>query len=160
MRPRVRIAEPEGFSSNALSRLREVAEVSLAPCRPEDLAQVLRDVDVFWFRLGHRIDGAVLPEDTRPRIIATPVTGLDAGAVLESDRVNPKKFYALVGGRFFVSTDGGRSFAATVSDGLPSDARVHAVPGHEGEIWLVGSTGMFRSTDSGTSFATPSLRLK
>lgn len=83
----------------------------------------------------------------------TPVTGLDAGAVLESDRVNPKKFYALVGGRFFVSTDGGRSFAATVSDGLPSDARVHAVPGHEGEIWLVGSTGMFRSTDSGTSFA-------
>ena len=77
MRPRVRIAEPEGFSASALHRLREVADVSLEPCRPEDLAQVLRDVDVFWFRLGHKIDGSVLPEKPRCRIIATAVTGLD-----------------------------------------------------------------------------------
>jgi D-3-phosphoglycerate dehydrogenase len=77
MRPRVRIAEPEGFSTSALRRLREVADVSLEPCPPEDLTQVLRDVDVFWFRLGHQIDGSVISKDTRCRIIATPVTGLD-----------------------------------------------------------------------------------
>jgi D-3-phosphoglycerate dehydrogenase len=77
MRPRVRIAEPEGFSPSALNRLRAVADVSLAPCEPGDIERTLREVDVFWFRLGHKIDGTVLPEDGRPRIIATPVTGLD-----------------------------------------------------------------------------------
>jgi D-3-phosphoglycerate dehydrogenase len=77
MRPRLRIAEPEGFSASALSRLREVADISLEPCRAEDLPQVLKDFDAFWFRLAHRIDGSVLPADGRCRIIATPVTGLD-----------------------------------------------------------------------------------
>ncbi|XRQ05567.1 cellulose binding domain-containing protein [Actinomadura welshii] len=79
-------------------------------------------------------------------------SGVPANAIVESDRVNASKFYAVSGGRFYVSTDGGASFSAAAS-GLPSSG-VHfkAVPGREGDIWLAGDTGLFRSTDSGASF--------
>ncbi len=77
MRPRIRIAEPEGFDARALRRLREVADVSLEPCSRQELADALQTADVFWFRLGHRIDAQVLGDHPRCRIIATPVTGLD-----------------------------------------------------------------------------------
>jgi D-3-phosphoglycerate dehydrogenase len=76
-RPRLRIAEPAGFSARALERLREVADVELAECRRIELARIFAEVDAFWFRLGHRIDAAMLPARPRCRILATPVTGLD-----------------------------------------------------------------------------------
>ncbi|GAA4135189.1 xyloglucanase [Actinomadura keratinilytica] len=79
-------------------------------------------------------------------------SGVPANAVVESDRVDPKKFYAFSGGRFYVSTDGGRSFTATAASGLPSAAKFKAVPGREGDIWLAGDGGLYRSTDSGASF--------
>ncbi|MFN8074637.1 MAG: xyloglucanase [Kineosporiaceae bacterium] len=81
-----------------------------------------------------------------------PVQGLTAQSVIESDRVNPKTFYAFKDGSFFRSTDGGATFTATVKTGLPTSARFKAVAGREGDIWLAGSTGLFRSTDGGTSF--------
>ncbi len=37
-------------------------------------------------------------------------TGVPANAVIESDRVNPQKFYAFANGTFYVSTNGGASF--------------------------------------------------
>jgi len=76
-RPRVRVAEPEGFSRAALARLREVADVALAPCSRAEIPRLFSEVDVFWFRLAHRLDDALLPLDPRCRIVATPVTGLD-----------------------------------------------------------------------------------
>ncbi|HET9654450.1 MAG TPA: cellulose binding domain-containing protein [Kineosporiaceae bacterium] len=85
----------------------------------------------------------------------TPVKGLDNESVVKSDRVNAKKFYAYKGGRFFVSQDGGATFTQTVGSGLPSDVTLdgfRVAPGKEGDIWLGGSSGMFRSTDSGQSF--------
>ncbi len=75
-RPVVRIAEPEGFSDEAVARLREVASVELQPCAAAELAEVLASCDVFWFRLGHRIDAEAL-RGARCRVIACPVTGLD-----------------------------------------------------------------------------------
>ncbi|MEM7588305.1 MAG: NAD(P)-dependent oxidoreductase, partial [Acidobacteriota bacterium] len=77
MRPKIRIAEPEGFSDAALRRLQTVADVRLEPCAPGALSNALQETDVFWFRLGHRIDAEVLGERPRCRILATPVTGLD-----------------------------------------------------------------------------------
>jgi hypothetical protein len=82
----------------------------------------------------------------------TQSAGLPAESVVESDRVNPRKFYGFSGGRFHVSTDGGATFTATAATGLPSTAKFKAMPGREGEIWLAGDTGLFRSTDSGASF--------
>jgi xyloglucan-specific exo-beta-1,4-glucanase len=82
----------------------------------------------------------------------TQVQGLPTESLVESDRVNPNKFYGFNGGRFYVSTNGGQSFTPTVQTGLPSTGKFKAIPGTEGEIWLAGDTGVFRSTNSGTSF--------
>ncbi len=86
----------------------------------------------------------------------TASTGIPANAVVESDRVNPRKFYGFSGGRFHVSTDGGASFAASAATGLPTtgNVRFKAVPGREGEVWLAGEGGLWRSTDSGATFST------
>ncbi|MBB4960827.1 cellulose binding domain-containing protein [Micromonospora polyrhachis] len=86
----------------------------------------------------------------------TTATGIPANARIESDRVDPNRFYGLSGGRFYVSTDGGASFTATAATGLPTDGRFTALPGTAGDIWLTGaeaaSGGIWRSTDAGASF--------
>lgn len=85
-------------------------------------------------------------------------TGVPTGAVVESDRVNPSKFYALSNGTFYVSTNKGASFTATAATGIPAAARkFKAVYGREGDIWLAGGSdtttyGLWHSTDSGASF--------
>ncbi|MYQ51739.1 MULTISPECIES: cellulose binding domain-containing protein, partial [unclassified Streptomyces] len=88
----------------------------------------------------------------------TAATGIPAGATVESDRKNPKKFYGFAGGTFYVSTDGGATFTAKAT-GLPSEGNVRfqALPGTEGDIWLAGGSatgayGLWRSTDSGATF--------
>jgi hypothetical protein len=85
--------------------------------------------------------------------------GIPAGAIVESDRENPKKFYGFKAGTFYVSADGGATFTATAS-GLPAEGNVRfkAVPGTEGDIWLAGGAangtyGLWHSTDSGATFA-------
>lgn len=86
-------------------------------------------------------------------------SGIPAGAVVESDRKNPKKFYGFKAGTFYVSTDGGATFTARASSGLPADGpvRFKALPGAEGDIWLAGGStagayGLWHSTDSGATF--------
>lgn len=84
-------------------------------------------------------------------------SGVPAEVQVLSDRVNPNKYYAFKNGTFYVSTNGGASFTATVTIGLPSSALVEAMAGHEGELWLAGGSstglyGMWRSSNSGTSF--------
>src|SRR5678816_4201889 len=89
----------------------------------------------------------------------TAAAGIPAGARVVSDRVNPTKFYGFKSGVFYVSTDGGKTFAARAT-GLPlgGPVRFKAVPGREGDIWLAGGAewdntyGLWHSTDSGTSF--------
>jgi hypothetical protein len=87
-------------------------------------------------------------------------TGIPAGARVASDRVNPNKFYGFKSGTFYVSTDGGKTFAATAATGLPlgGPVRFKAVPGREGDVWLAGGAesdntyGLWHSTNSGASF--------
>ncbi|GAB3434563.1 cellulose binding domain-containing protein [Flindersiella endophytica] len=78
--------------------------------------------------------------------------GLPTNAIVESDRVNPMKFYGFSGSQFYVSTNGGQTFTQTAASGLPSGGKFKAVRGREGDIWLAGSTGLFHSTNSGASF--------
>lgn len=83
----------------------------------------------------------------------TSIKGLPAEAAVESDRVNPQKFYGFAGGTFYVSSDGGATFKASSAVGLPKSGRFKAVPGREGEIWIAGvEEGLFRSTDGGITF--------
>ncbi len=71
------IAEPERFSEQAVSRLREVGEVILRTVDRDGLRRAFQEFDVVWFRLAHRIDATMLGDKPRCRILATPVTGLD-----------------------------------------------------------------------------------
>ncbi|MFI1847193.1 xyloglucanase [Streptomyces sp. NPDC020480] len=89
----------------------------------------------------------------------TASSGIPAGAVVESDRKNPKKYYGFKSGTFYVSTDGGATFTAKAATGLPADGpvRFKALPGTEGDIWLAGGSasgtyGLWHSTDSGATF--------
>jgi hypothetical protein len=87
----------------------------------------------------------------------TASAGLPAGALVESDRVNPLRFYGLLNGQFYASTDGGATFAALAS-GLPVPAQFKAVPGREGDVWVAGGTetttyGLWHSTNGGAAFA-------
>jgi photosystem II stability/assembly factor-like uncharacterized protein len=92
----------------------------------------------------------------------TASTGAPAKLRVVADRVNPNKFYGWNGatGTFYVSTDGGVTFAARAS-GLPQDAGnpgwsnqalPKAAPGVEGEVWLPLNGGLYHSTDSGATF--------
>lgn len=89
--------------------------------------------------------------------------GIPQGAILSSDRVNPNKFYGFNEGTFYVSTDGGKTFAASAAAGLPKHltSKFKAVPGIEGDIWIAGASdnkhpedafGLYHSTDSGKTF--------
>ncbi|MFD9462700.1 cellulose binding domain-containing protein [Streptomyces sp. NPDC060027] len=86
-------------------------------------------------------------------------SGIPSGAVVESDRVDPKTFYGFKSGKFYVSSDGGASFTATSAGNLPSGASVRfkALPGGKGDVWLAGGAsdgayGLWHSTDGGASF--------
>ncbi|MHB9857942.1 cellulose binding domain-containing protein [Streptomyces sp. YIM S03343] len=86
-------------------------------------------------------------------------SGIPAGAVVESDRVDPKTFYGFKSGKFYVSSDGGTTFTASAATGLPSgdSVRFKALPGTKGEVWLAGGAsdgayGLWHSTNGGTAF--------
>ncbi|MPY64706.1 cellulose binding domain-containing protein [Streptomyces spongiae] len=86
-------------------------------------------------------------------------SGIPAGAIVESDRVDPKTFYGFKSGKFYVSTDSGATFTASSATGLPSgdSVRFKALPGTKGDIWLAGGAsdgayGLWHSTDGGASF--------
>ncbi|MGW4428361.1 xyloglucanase [Streptomyces tendae] len=86
-------------------------------------------------------------------------TGIPAGAIVESDRVDPKTFYGFKSGKFYVSSDGGATFTASAATGLPAgdSVRFKALPGGEGDVWLAGGAadgayGLWHSTDGGETF--------
>ncbi|WP_428951297.1 cellulose binding domain-containing protein [Streptomyces sp. cg35] len=89
----------------------------------------------------------------------TASSGVPAGATVESDWVDAKTFYAFKSGTFYASSDGGATFTAKASSGLPADGpvRFKAVPGARGDIWLAGGStegayGLWHSTDGGATF--------
>ncbi|WP_339132453.1 cellulose binding domain-containing protein [Streptomyces sp. f51] len=86
-------------------------------------------------------------------------SGIPAGAIVESDRVDPKTFYGFKSGRFYVSSDGGATFTASAAGNLPAgdSVRFKALPGTKGDVWLAGGAsdgayGLWHSTDGGATF--------
>ncbi|MHA5047224.1 cellulose binding domain-containing protein [Streptomyces sp. SD15] len=87
-------------------------------------------------------------------------SGIPAGAIVESDRVDPRTFYGFKSGKFYVSSDGGATFTASAATGLPNgdSVRFKALPGTKGDVWLAGGAsdgayGLWHSTDGGATFA-------
>ena len=87
----------------------------------------------------------------------SPVSPADSRTMWPTaDRVNPNKFYIydIASGTVYVSANAGAKFKAKAS-GLPAGGgTLRAVPGLEGNLWLPGgSAGLYRSGNSGSSFA-------
>lgn len=74
---KILIAEPMDFSQEVIERLREYAEVDVRAVEESDLEKVLKVYDVFWFRLGWKINDSILNAGSRCKVLATPVTGID-----------------------------------------------------------------------------------
>jgi hypothetical protein len=89
-----------------------------------------------------------------------PCVGGSVNLAVAADTVNPSKFYAYdtEAGSIVVSADGARSFRSTGA-GLPVDrgrwgpapGRLSAVPGREGEFWVIAAGALLHSVDSGAS---------
>jgi len=77
------IAEPEGFSEEALELLRSQGEVFLAK-GPHD--PVFRDADVVWVRLRDKIDRGFFSRAPNVKIIVTATTGVNHIDLQEADR--------------------------------------------------------------------------
>lgn len=81
----------------------------------------------------------------------TTVSTLPTSALLKSDKVNANYFYGVDQNGFYVSSDGGATFAtASTVSGTPSDLKVH--PSVAGDVWYSSSSGLFHSTDFGKTF--------
>ncbi|MCQ2607602.1 MAG: hypothetical protein MJ197_02795 [Bacteroidales bacterium] len=75
------------------------------------------------------------------------------GAYPVADGANPKTFYVTNGSTVYVSTDGGKNFSAKGTTGSSSYYKIRTVPGVAGDVWApCGSNGLYRSTNSATSF--------
>ncbi|MFA7379142.1 MAG: NAD(P)-dependent oxidoreductase [Bacteroidia bacterium] len=74
---KIRVAEDKDFSPKVLQMLQEVAEVEMASCTAEELPEIFNSCDVFWFRLGFKLNKELIDNSTQLKIIATPVTGID-----------------------------------------------------------------------------------
>jgi oligoxyloglucan reducing-end-specific cellobiohydrolase len=78
-------------------------------------------------------------------------------ANITADRVQPGTFYAFAAGVFYISIDGGASYASTNATGLPFNT-TGALPvvnfNQAGELWVpIRDHGIYHSTDFGKSFA-------
>jgi len=76
-RARLLMAETDGFTPEVLASLRVWTDLELGPLPPGGITNALRDFDIVWIRLGHRVRAADIPAEVRCRILAVPATGLD-----------------------------------------------------------------------------------
>lgn len=73
---KIHIGEINDFNPVVLNKIKEQFNVTNFS-KEVPLKIILNEVDVFWFRLGFKIDHLVLDQNTRCRYIVTPVTGID-----------------------------------------------------------------------------------
>lgn len=82
------------------------------------------------------------------------VSTLPSGAVIASDKRNNTVFYGGSAGNFYVSTNGGVTFAKTLMLGnstAVNQIRVH--PTVAGDVWATTDAGLFHSLDYGKTFS-------
>lgn len=73
---KIHIGEISDFNPAVLNKIKEQFNVTNFS-KEVPLKEILNEVDIFWFRLGFRIDHLVLDQNTRCSYIVTPVTGID-----------------------------------------------------------------------------------
>lgn len=73
----IRIAECEDFSIHVVELLKLHFNVNLSPIGQTSLKQIMHECDIFWFRLGYKLDSTILSPTQRCKTLVTPVTGID-----------------------------------------------------------------------------------
>lgn len=74
--------------------------------------------------------------------------------MIASDKKNNSIFYGASGATFYLSVDGGKTFAAKGSLGSSTTANKVVVNVNvTGDIWVSTDKGIFHTTNSGTSFS-------
>ncbi|KAL1952015.1 hypothetical protein VTO73DRAFT_1164 [Trametes versicolor] len=95
-------------------------------------------------------NGIMVSQYTNP---FAAVASLPSDAAIASDKKNNSIFYGASGSKFFVSTDGGKTFAAQGSLGAStSPFRVIVHPNVTGDVWVSTDKGLFHSTNTGATF--------
>jgi len=102
---------------------------------------------VLWSTGGN---GVQVSQFTNP---FTQVSTLPAGSIIASDKKNNSIFYGASGSKFYLSTDGGKTFKAVGALGSSSSpVKIVVNPSQSGDVWVSTDKGIFHSTDSGSSF--------
>lgn len=73
----------------------------------------------------------------------TACEGAPGGAQFVADGVDPQAYYAMYGGDFYASYDGGKSFSYVTST-LISNVELTACNDVEGELWFAAGAGVFK----------------
>lgn len=77
-----------------------------------------------------------------------------SGVVIASDKIVDNVFYAAAGSKFYLSSDGGKTFtassAALGSSSTANDITVNV--GVTGDVWVSTDAGLFHTTNNGTSW--------
>ena len=77
----------------------------------------------------------------------TACDGLPQASVIESDKVNPNKFYGVHDGSFFMSEDGGKTFSK-IADFLVPNVSYEAALNEEGRIYISVNAGSVYTMDA------------
>ena len=70
------IAERNDFSNEVFQELETRFEI-IDFKENISIKEILKQVDIFWFRLAHKLDSTVLDKSTKCKYLLTPVTGID-----------------------------------------------------------------------------------
>lgn len=70
------LAETSDFNPDVLNLIKDKFNV-ISFSNETPLRNILNDVDIFWFRLGYKIDNNVLDKNSKCKYLVTPVTGID-----------------------------------------------------------------------------------
>ena len=118
-------------------------------------AKLSADGKTIFYQCGTMGIGAYVSDDFGQTW--EPCDGIPANAMIETDKVNPEKFYAAYDGKFYMSTDRGRTFTMLTSF-LLSNFTMTACPDTEGEVWIsVGGGGVYYlDADKGEVVTIPS----
>jgi D-3-phosphoglycerate dehydrogenase len=71
------VSESSGFSPAVAQRLRGLGDLKLSDLGRSELLTEIREANVLWIRLRHRIDGEVFAAAPHLRAIVSPTTGVD-----------------------------------------------------------------------------------
>ncbi|KAH8102601.1 hypothetical protein BXZ70DRAFT_1059179 [Cristinia sonorae] len=95
-------------------------------------------------------NGVLVSQYTNP---FAAVPSLPSDAAIASDKKNNSIFYGASGSKFYLSTDGGKTFKTTgILGASTAPVKIVVNPGVTGDVWVSTDKGLFHSTTSGATF--------